>query len=159
MHFIWLSDRHCSLSPETQHVSKAGTAWPQRWPAFLGCGLGYVFGWSLLLLLVLQITCISVPVSCDGATGAKGETAGVSSYPRPRFGSRLSRCSSRWMRKQERCPSSSGIQGQLVALGRTSRWVPALDPSLRGCHTDFRQEAGVGSPGRIRATEALGLAA
>lgn len=146
--------RHCSLSPETQHASQAGKARPQRWPAFLRRRVGSVFGWSLLLLLVLQITCISTAVSCEGAAGARGQTAGVSSYPRPRFGTRLGRR----MRKQERCPNSSGILGWLVARGMTSRWLPALGPDPRGFHTDAGQEAGVGSPGRIRATEALGLA-
>lgn len=149
-----LAVRDCSLSPETQHTSQAGKAQPQRWPAFLRGRPGSVFGWSLLLLLLLQITCISTPVSCEGAAGARGQTAGVSSYPWPRFGTRLSRR----MRKQERCPNGSGILGRLVAWGRTSRWLPALGPDPRGFRTDAGQEAGVGSPGRIRAAEALGLA-
>lgn len=110
--------------------NRVGTAWPQGWLVFLGCSLRSAFGWSLLLLLV------SVPVSCDAA--GKGETAGASSYPGPQFGTRLGPCSSRWMGKQERCPNSSGILGQLVALGRTSHRVPALGPGLQAFHTDFR---------------------
>lgn len=47
--------------------------------------------------------------------------------------------------------------GQLAALGRTSLWIPALGPGLQGFHADFRRGADIGSPGRIRATETLGL--
>ena len=137
--------------------NQAGTARLQRWPAFLGRRSASASGSSLLLLLALQTVCVYMPVSCGGATGAKGGTAGLSSYPQPRSGARLSPGSSRWMRKQERCPNSSSILEQLVALGRTSRWVPALGPGLWGFHPDFRQEAGAGGPGMIRATEDLGL--
>lgn len=44
-----------------------------------------------------------------------------------------------------------------MALGRTSLWIPALGPGLQGFHADFRQGADIGIPGRIRATQILGL--
>lgn len=124
MHFICLSDTHCLLCPETQHVSQVGKPWLQRWMALLRCRLGSVFGWSLLFLLVLQITCVSMPVSCDGVTAAKREMAGVSSCPPSLFGTWLSCCSSPWVQIKEHCPKSSVILGQLVDLGRASLFGP-----------------------------------
>lgn len=44
-----------------------------------------------------------------------------------------------------------------MALGQTSLWIPAPGPGFQGFHTDFRQAADIGSPGRIRAIEAPGL--
>lgn len=42
-----------------------------------------------------------------------------------------------------------------MALGRTSLWIP--EPRFARLHGDFEQGADIGSPGRTRATETLGL--
>lgn len=96
-----------------------------------------------------------MPLSCDGETSTKREAAGGSSHPSPALvlGSAIAAALERG--SKECCPNSSGWDSWWPWEGHPSGfllWAQVCKVSML-----ISGKGLTGSPGRIRATETLGL--